>query len=223
MSVLNALRCSYGALRALAGISGFINLFCPRFDRKKNAAVRSQAALPDGLLNGQGLGALAALPYGAWNMGSNGCEVIAVYNALQALGRPAPFTELADALERRGLLFNGYGGTNLSAAAACLRAHGVDVAVLRRRDRARFDAALAASGCAILSYWTGPTLRRADGSWNMLHTVAVLHGADGVEVCNFANDSPEPCRCASLEAFLRREGGEPVCLFALDRRPDPAR
>ena len=134
MSILNALRCSYGALRALAGISGFFNLFCPRFDRKKNAAVRSQAALPDGLLNGQGLGALAALPYGAWNIGSNGCEVIAVYNALQALGRPAPFTELADALERRGLLFHGFGGTNLSAAVACLRAHGVDVAVLRRRE-----------------------------------------------------------------------------------------
>jgi hypothetical protein len=216
MSILNALRCSYGALRLLAGLSRIINPFCRRFDRERNAAVRAAAALPPGRLNGQGLGTLASLPYGAWNMGNNGCEVIAVYNALLVLRRPVPLPEIAASLERRGLLFNGYGGTNLSAMAAFLREKGVSVTVLRRRERARYDAALDASGCAILSYWTGAKLRDADGSWNTLHTVSVQRGFAGVEICNWASNWPAPHSARSVEEFLRREGGEPVCLLALN-------
>ena len=224
MGLLNAVRSSYGALRVLSGLTKIINPFCRRYDRDRNAEVRARAVLPPGRINGQGLGTLAALPYGAWNMGNNGCEVIAVYNALLALRRPQPLPEIASALEKRGLLFNGFGGTNLSAVAAYLRAQGVDVTVLRRRERAGYDAALAAADCAILSYWTGRKLRRPDGSWNTLHTVAVQRGFAGVEICNWANDWPAPHSARSLEEFLRREGGEPVCLFALksvDKSSDP--
>ncbi len=215
MGLVNAIRGSYGALRLLSGLTKFINLFCRRFDRTENAAARSRAALPPGLINGQGIGAVAALPYGAWNMANNGCEVIAVYNALLTLRRPVPFADVASALETRGLLFNGFGGTNLSAVTAYLRRAGLSVTVLRRRERDRFDEAMAGADCAILSYWTGRSLRRADGSWNTLHTVAVRHGFAGVEVCNWANDWPAPHSARSLSDFLRREGGEPVCLFAL--------
>ena len=215
MSILNAIRSSYGALRILSGLTKLINPFCRRFDRKENAAVRAHAALPPGRINGQGLGALAALPYGAWTMGNNGCEVIAVYNALLALHRPQPLPAIADALERSGLLFNGFGGTNLSAVAAYLRAQGVDVTVLRRRAFVDYDAALASADCAILSYWTGRTLRRPNGHWNTLHTVAVQRSFAGVEICNWANDWPAPHSARSVGEFLRREGGEPVCLFAL--------
>ena len=215
MSFLNTVRCSYGALRLLAGLSRIINPLCRRYDRGENAAVRARAVLPPGRLNGQGLGALSTLPYGAWNMGNNGCEVIAVYNALLTLRRRVAFSEVADALERRGLLFNGFGGTNLSAVAAYLRGQGIDVTVLRRRERGRYDAALADADCAILSYWTGPKLRRADGEWNTLHTVCVQRGFAGVEICNWANDWPAPHSVRSIEEFLRREKAEPVCLFAL--------
>ena len=215
MSVFNSIRCSYGALRALSGLTKLINPFCRHFDRAENAAVRSRAVLPPGRINGQGLGTLAGLPYGAWNMGNNGCEVIAVYNALLVLRRPVPLPEIAAALERRGLLFNGFGGTNLSAVAAYLRAQGVEVTVLRRRARAEYDEALRQADCAILSYWTGRKLRREDGSWNTLHTVSVQRGYAGVEVCNYVNDWPAPHSVRSIADFLRREGGEPVCLFAL--------
>ena len=215
MGFLNEVRSSYGALRVLAGITKIINPFCRGFDRKENAAVRAQTVLPPGRLNGQGLGAISSMPYGAWTMGNNGCEVIAVYNALLVLRRGVPLPEIADALERRGLLFNGFGGTNLSAVAHYLRSLGVEVTVLRRRDRARFDEAVQASDCAILSYWTGTKLRRADGSWNTLHTVSVQRGFAGVEICNYANDWPAPHSVRSVAEFLRREGGEPVCLFAL--------
>ena len=215
MRLLNAIRGSFGALRILSRLSGFLNLFCRRFDRKNNAAVRARTALPPGRLNGQGLAPLAALPYGAWNMGNNGCEVIAVYNALLVMRRPLPLPEIAAALEKRGLLFNGFGGTNLPAVAAYLRSLGVDVTVLRRGERERYDAALAGACCAILSYWTGPKLRRPDGSWNTLHTVSVQRSFAGVEICNYANDWPAPHSARSVADFLRREDGVPVCLFAL--------
>ena len=215
MGLLNAIRGSYGALRILAGLTKIINPFCRRFDRGQNAAARAAAALPPGRINGQGLGALAELPYGAWTMGNNGCEVIAVYNALLALRRPVPLPEIAAALERRGLLFNGFGGTNLSAVAGYLRSQGVSVTVLRRGQRAAYDAALASSDCAILSYWTGAKLRRADGSWNTLHTVSIQRGFAGVEICNWACNWPAPHSARSVEEFLCRGGGDPVCLFAL--------
>ena len=215
MGILNTVRSSYGALRLLSGLTKVINPFCRRFDKAENCAVRARVALPPGPINGQALGALNALPYGAWRMGNNGCEVIAVYNALLALGRPRPLPEIAAALERRGLLFNGFGGTNLSAVAAYLRRQGVDVTVLRRRKRARYDAALAAAGCGILAYWTGPTLRRPGGDWNMLHTVSVHRVPGGVEVCNVDVDRPRPWRARSVAEFLKASGGEPVCLFAL--------
>ena len=215
MGVLNAVRCSYGALRALSGLTKFINFFCRRFDRTENAAVRARAALPPGRLNGQALSPLAALPYGAWTMEHNGCEVIAVYNALLALHRAVPLPEIAGQLEKRGLLFNGFGGTNLSAVAAYLRSLGIGVNVLRRRERERFDAAFAEADCAILSYWTGRTLRDADGDWNTLHTVSVQRGFAGVELCNCASNWPAPHSARSIADFLEREHGEPVCLFAL--------
>ena len=215
MGIINAVRGSYGALRALSGLTKIINPFCRRFDRAENCARRSRAKLPSGRINGQGLGALSALPYGAWTMGNNGCEVIAVYNALWALRCPRPLPEIAEALERRGLLFNGFGGTNLSAVAAYLRAQGIKVTLLRRRDRARYDAALQRADCAILSFWTGRTLRRRNGEWNTLHTVSVRRAGDGVEVCNCVNDSPAPYHAKSVADFLRRTDAEPVCLFAL--------
>ena len=215
MSIINALRGSYGALRMMSVLTKAVNPFCRRFDREKNCAVRAAAALPPGPINGQGLGELAVLPYGAWDMGHNGCEVIAVYNALIALGRPVPLPEIAASLERSDLLFNGFGGTNLSAVAAYLRARGVDVTVLRRRERARFDQALRASDCAILAYWTGRTLRRPGGDWNMLHTVSVLRTYGGVEVSNVFVDRREPFAAPSISDFLRRTDADPVCLFAL--------
>ena len=215
MGLLTAIRGSYGALRLVSGLTKLVNLFCPPFDRRANALLRERAVLPPGRINGQTLPPFASLPYGAWDMGHNGCEVIAVYNALIALRRPVPFREIANALERRGLLFNGFGGTNLSAVAAYLRSLGVGVTVLRRSRRSEYDAALAGTDCAILSYWTGPTLKDADGRWNMLHTVSVQRGFAGVELCNCATDWPAPRNARSVAEFLRREDGDPVCLFLL--------
>ena len=221
MHLINSIRASYGALRVLSWLSGFLNLFCRRFDRQKNCAVRAGAALPAGLLNGQDLPPLSQLPYGAWRMGRNGCEVIAAYNVLLALGRPEPLPNLAAELEERGLLFNGFGGTNLPAVTAFFRRRGFAMDLLRRRDRPRYDAAFAAADCALLSYWTGPKLRRADRRWNTLHTVSLHPHPAGVLICNVYGDSAKPMLAPSIEQFLVRQNAVPVVLLALQGRGSP--
>ena len=215
MRLLGWIRGSYGALQLLYRLSGLINLFCRRFDREGNRAIRSRAELPPGLLNGQDTPELSDLPYGAWRMGRNGCEVIAAYNALLSLGRPRPLNEIAGVLEERGLMFNGFGGTNLGALTALFRRSGVPVRILRRRAAADYDAAFSGAACAVLSYWTGRTLRRRDGSWNTLHTVSVHHGENGVLICNANGRSRVPAEANSLAEFLSTADGDPVCLLLL--------
>ena len=221
MKLLRRIRNSFGALQILYRLSGFINLFCPRFDREQNRALRRQAVLPAGMLNGQAVPPLAALPYGAWRMEKNGCEVIAVYNALLALDMPRPFFEVADALEEKGLLFNGFGGTALGAVEDYLRKSGVSVRVLRGKDAAAYDAALENADCAVLSFWTGAALRERDGTWNTLHTVFVRKTAAGTEIRNDGGHCAAPRRIASVGQYLSANGAAPVC-FMLLRKEIPA-
>ena len=220
MGLIHLIRSSYGALNILYRISGLINLFCRRYSRAENCAARQSVLLPPGLLNGQNRFPLAELPYGAWRMGSNGCEAIAAYNALQELGIPETLPEVAEQLERRGLLFNGFGGTNLGALTGFFRRKNVGCHVLRRRDRHNYDTAFAAADCGILSYWTGKTLRRTDKSWNTLHTVSIHPARNGVLVCNVSMRGTVPMAAASIEAFLQTETAEPVCLFLLAKPVD---
>lgn len=215
MRLLEWVRDSYGALKILYRLSGLINLFCKRFDRASNCEIRKAAKLPAGFLNGQGIPPVADLPYGAWRMGRNGCEAIAVYNALLELGCPMTLPDVAGTLERCGLLFNGFGGTNLGALTRFFREYGIPCRILRRHKSAEFDPAFQAADCAILSYWTGKTLRRDNKRWNTLHTVSVHHRGSGVAVYNVSACGTRPVEAASVSEFLAWEGGAPVCLFVL--------
>lgn len=214
MNLLNAIRSSYGSLHILKGLSGIINLFCKKFSRDKNCFIRDKLMLPQGMLNGQNLEPLAELPYGAWNIGNNGCEAIAVYNALLMLGRNESFQEVAAKLEKDGLLFNGFGGTNLASVVQFFRRKGISLRILRRHARKEYDQAFVGAECAILSFWTGKSMKRKDGSWNTLHTVAVRHCPQGIEVCNAWGNRPFPCISSSFREFLGDEL-QPVCLILL--------
>ena len=211
--LINRVRTSVGALNFLYRISGFLNLFGRRFDREKNRASRAAAALPQGYLNGQNLPPLAELPYGAYTVGWCGCEAIAVYNALLTLGRPQPFDEVAAELEQRGLLLNGLGGTHLAAARRYLERFGLDTDLLGARRAADYDAAFSGVKTALLAYWTGAKLKNTDGSWNMLHTVAIAHAPDGgVTVYNAYGGSERPAYAVSVAAFLAERDYLPVML-----------
>ena len=218
MRLIRAIRSSYGALQILYRISGFLNLFCKRYNKEGNRSVRRSVTLPEGPLNGQDTGALAGMPFGAWRMGCNGCEVIAAYNALLALGRGRPLADIADELEK-GVLFNGFGGTNIGALATFFRNKGIGVRVLRRKENEHFDEALRSADGAILSYWTGKTLRRQDGSWNSLHTVFIQRRPWGVQICNAYNRSAAPAEAVGISSFLEEHDCDPVCLLLLGEKP----
>ncbi len=64
-----------------------------------------------GMLNGQGRDGLKGLAFGFSSVGHAGCESIAVYNALLALGRPRPLAEIIRDMEKGGYLrMGGYFG-----------------------------------------------------------------------------------------------------------------
>ena len=217
---MNRLRTAPWVFRLLYRISGLLNFFARRFDRAANEKDRA-APLPEGPLCGQRLPPLAALPYGAYTVGYCGCEVIAVYNVLLTLGRPRPFAEVAAALEGRGLLCNGLGGTHLGAAVDYLRAAGCRVKALGARSAASYDAAFDGARSALLAFWTGRTLRRPDRQWNMLHTVALAHAPEGgVLVYNADTASSAPVRAPSVTAFLQRGDYLPVLLCCSEMQVD---
>ena len=67
---------------------------------------RDLSALMDekGMLNGQDREGLGAMAFGFSNVGRAGCESIAIYNALLALGRPRPLADIIRDMEKGGYL-----------------------------------------------------------------------------------------------------------------------
>ena len=75
-----------------------------RLNYRHNRAL--EAGLQQGeMINGQGLGAVSRMKYGLCRMSFNGCECIAVYNALMYLGLKPSLSEVALRLERYKMLF----------------------------------------------------------------------------------------------------------------------
>lgn len=61
------------------------------------------------MINGQGRGAVSKYRYGICHMSFNGCEVIAVHNALVYLGIPEKLSDIAFYMERFRMLFGFFG------------------------------------------------------------------------------------------------------------------
>ena len=61
------------------------------------------------MINGQAVGRVADLRYGLCRMSFNGCEVIAVYNALVYTGKTAVLTDVARHMERYRMLMGIFG------------------------------------------------------------------------------------------------------------------
>ena len=82
--------------------------FTPRQIRKNFEANRQRDLTPcmdeKGMLNGQDREGLGDLAFGFSNVGRAGCESIAVYNALLALGRPRPLADIIRDMEKGGYL-----------------------------------------------------------------------------------------------------------------------
>lgn len=163
---------------------------------KKNYEHNKQIPLPEGLLNGQSLGAVSGMKYGRSTVSYSGCECIAVYNALLLHGTPVPFPDVVRYMERFRVLF-GFWGTNFLALGHCLRHFGLHVR--RYRFRRRIAAALRPGVPALMVYWTK---RRFASS---VHTVCVwLCNTDTLEIFN-AYNSCHTSVTESLLHFLRKK------------------
>lgn len=117
---------------------------------------------------------LAGFRLGRGRFDRTGCEAVAVYNVLLALGRPTPLPEVIRQLTVcRCLMLGGLAGADPFTLAGVIRGAGLDVTAYGEKHRwADFRAAAdAGQGRAyLLSYWDGP--------FN-LHTVALVPGREG--------------------------------------------
>jgi hypothetical protein len=151
------------------------------------------------MINGQALGEVSKLRYGLCRMSFNGCEVIAVHNALVWLGMPRPVAEIARYMERFRMLI-GFFGCSPYKIGKALRYFGADC---ERRDYPGDADAF------IVTFWTKrPFL-------SSVHTVFCIRDNDGILVYNIYNDCPEARHYSSLRDFAGDR--RPIAVYALVR------
>lgn len=136
-------------------------------------------------VNGQGIGAVSRMRYGLCSMSCNGCESIAVYNALAYLGKTATLSEVTLFMERYKLFFGIFGGDPYRLDRA-LKRFGADC----ERSKAPGSAE-----AFIVCFRIGKNL------FSGVHTVFCVSG-DSFCVYNRYNSCGEVCRYGSFGEFM---------------------
>ncbi len=145
---------------------------------KQNFRFNREIPLPEGLINGQALGAVSGMKFGLSNMGRSGCEVIAVYNSLLLHRRPVPFLEVARYMERFRVLF-GFWGANFLFLGHCLKHYGLRSKRVRAPQKV-MDA-LMNRKTVVYVYWVKKRFRSS------VHTVVLQMSRDDLCVYNAYN------------------------------------
>ncbi|MDE6779895.1 MAG: hypothetical protein K2J40_00335 [Ruminococcus sp.] len=127
------------------------------------------------MINGQAVNCVSGMRYGLCRMSFNGCEVIAVYNALVYLKKSRPIYEVARYMERFRMLIGIFGCSPYKIGKA-LEHFGVECSFSRK---------ISDSGTFIVSFWTG---RRFLSS---IHTVFCIRTENSITVYNRYNNCPE--------------------------------
>ena len=163
---------------------------------QKNYEHNRRIPLPEGLLNGQSLGAVSGMRYGRSTVSYSGCEVIAVYNALHLCGSPVPFPDAAKYMERYRVLC-GFWGTNFLFLGRSLKHFGLDTK--RYRSKKRIASQLKAGKAALLVYWTKKRF------CSSVHTVCVQMQQDGqLTVYNAYNRCGHPVQMPLGDMMKKR-------------------
>lgn len=140
------------------------------------------------MINGQGLGIVSQMRYGRFFMNRNGCENIAIYNALVYLGLSHTLSEITFFMERYKIMFGVFGCNPLKIGKG-LRRYG---AVFERSANPQNADAF------IISFWTGKRF------FSQLHTVFCVNEKDGLAVYNRYNNVSEVCRYKSYHEFIEK-------------------
>lgn len=154
------------------------------------------------MINGQGLGLVSQLRYGICHMSFNGCEVIAVHNALVYLGKPEPLMKIAFYMERFRVLM-GFFGCNAYSIGKALRHFGVE----NTRSRSAED-----SHSFIITFWTKTPFLSA------IHTVFCLRTEKGIAVYNRYNNCPDVRYCRTVEEIIGKH--RPIAVYTIEKTED---
>jgi hypothetical protein len=158
---------------------------------------RSQSPEFGKMINGQGLGLVAKFRYGICPMSFNGCEVIAVHNALVYLKKPRPLAEIAYYMERFRVLM-GFFGCNAYSIGKALRYFGAENVRSRNAD---------GSQAFIITFWTKrPFLSE-------IHTVFCVRTDHGIAVYNRYNNCPTVRFCNTVEEIAGKR--RPIAVYNL--------
>ena len=151
--------------------------------------------LPDGLLNGQGIGALKRYRYGLFSFSWCGCEIIACYNLLKMHGTPMPLSEICKEIYPYGQILLGFFGTNVYTLAHFFKKHAVPVETVYSKQQFLNRATNGKYG--VVSFWTGGIMASS------IHTVAYSAEKDGkIKVYNRYNNTDKVYEFDSVsEAF----------------------
>ena len=148
--------------------------------------------LPEGMLNGQGMGALKRYRYGLFSFGWCGCEIIASYNLLKMVGKPMPLSEICREIYPYGEILLGFFGTNVYTLTHFYKKHRIPVkTVYAKKEFLR----LAPKGkYGVISFWTGKVMASS------IHTVAYRVEPDGrIAVFNRYNNKDFPYYYDTME------------------------
>ncbi len=149
------------------------------------------------MINGQGLGEVSQLKCGLFPMGFSGCEVIAVYNALEYLGIPQDIRIVRDFMKRFLVLF-GLFGCNIYCLGSALNHFGAEYTKSKSADNAE---------AFIISSWTGKPFLSS------IHTVFCIRSADGIKVYNRYNNFPSEKIYNSCDDIFG--GRKPLIIYKL--------
>lgn len=131
------------------------------------------------------------LPLGRCTMAKNGCEIIALYNALRFLGRAVPLEDLIARYESRGWIMAwGHLGSDPYAAGEYLAEQGYPHRVFTDHDS--FSRGLEEGKVFVLSFWLRNSL------FSGAHGVTLYRGDEGLWVCNLHDNQQSPKRLTDL-------------------------
>lgn len=152
------------------------------------------------MINGQGRGEVSHYRYGICRMSFNGCEVIAVHNALVHLGIPQKLSDIAFYMERFRMLF-GFFGCNPYKIGKALEHFGAASEKTKTVGK---------SGAFIVSFWTKrPFL-------SSIHTVFCIQKENGIEAYNVYNSCAEARTYKSFVELIGR--GKPIIIYNIEKK-----
>ena len=151
-----------------------------------------ERTLPEGLINGQGMGAVKRFRYGLFSFGWCGCEIIATYNLLKMYGKPAALSDICREIYPYGELLLGFFGTNVYTLAHYFKKHHIPVKTVYKKSD--FFSLAPKGRFGTISFWTGKVMASS------IHTVAYRVGEGGkITVYNRYNNKDFPYEYDSIE------------------------